>query len=234
MMSILNHPLFGILFSLLAFNIGLFVYKKTKLPLFSPILISILMIIFILLHFHIPLAFYHKGGKMISFFLGPATVILAIPMYKQLPTLKNHMKAIFIGIITGVLTSITIVHLLAKFMGLDARLTLSLLPKSITTPIGIAVSESLGGMTSITVMAIIVTGIFGAMIAPSVCRIFRIRHSVAKGIAIGTASHAVGTSKALEMGETEGAMSSLSIALAGVATVLIVPLFTYLLTLRHL
>lgn len=189
------------------------------------------MIIFILLRFHIPLASYHQGGKIISFFLGPATVILAIPMYKQLPTLKNHMKAILIGITTGVITSITVVHLLAKFAGLDTKLILSLLPKSITTPIGIAVSESVGGMISITVMAIIVTGIFGAMIAPSVCKLFRIHHPVAKGIAIGTASHAVGTSKALEMGETEGAMSSLSIALAGVITVLLVPLFTYLLAL---
>lgn len=230
----LDNVLFGIIISLLAFNIGLCIYKKTKLSVFNPILISIFIIVFILLHFHIPLETYNHGGKIISFFLGPATVVLAIPMYKQLPQLKSHAKAISIGIITGVITSITVVFLLSKVFRLKDSLQLSLIPKSITTPIGIAVSESIGGITPITVISIIITGIIGAIIAPFVCKIFKINHKVAKGIAIGTASHAVGTSKALEMGETEGAMSSLSIALAGFITVLFAPLFVHLFYLINL
>ncbi|TCO74759.1 LrgB family protein [Marinisporobacter balticus] len=226
---LLDNALFGIIISLLAFNFGLFIYKKTKLSVFNPILISIFIIVFILLHFDIPLETYDKGGKIISFFLGPATVVLAIPMYKQLPQLKNHAKAISIGIITGVITSITVVFLLSKIFRLTDSLLRSLIPKSITTPIGIAVSESVGGIPPITVICIIITGILGAIIAPFVCKTFKIHHKVAKGIAIGTASHAVGTSKALEMGETEGAMSSLSIALTGFITVLFAPLFVHLL-----
>nr|WP_129600528.1 LrgB family protein [Anaerophilus nitritogenes] len=221
----LNHHFFGIIISLITFNIGLFIYKKTKLPILNPILISILLIVGILLNFEIPLESYDKGGRLISFFLGPATVVLAIPMYKQLPVLKKHIKAILIGISGGVITSISVVIALAKAFELDHTLKLSLIPKSITTPIGIAISESLGGISSIAVIAIIITGILGAIMAPFICKIFKIHHSVAKGIAIGTSSHAVGTSKALEMGETEGAMSSLSIALAGVITVFLAPLF---------
>ncbi|WP_425514932.1 LrgB family protein [Crassaminicella profunda] len=230
----LSNPLFGIIISLLAFNIGLYIYKKTKLAILNPILISISIIVVILLRFNIPLEIYNNGGKLISFFLGPATVVLAIPMYKQLPALKSHMKAIIIGITTGVITSITAVALLSKLFDLEHRLKLSLIPKSITTPIGIAVSESLGGLTPIAVIAIIITGIIGAVIAPLICKTFKIHHSVAKGIAIGTSSHAVGTSKALEMGETEGAMSSLSIALTGVITVLLAPLLINIFSLINL
>ncbi|QXM06594.1 LrgB family protein [Crassaminicella indica] len=230
----LDNPLFGIIVSLLSFNIGLYIYKKTKLAILNPILISIFIIITILLYFNIPLEVYNKGGNLISFFLGPATVVLAIPMYKQVPALRSHMTAIIIGITTGVITSITVVALLAKLFDLENRLKLSLIPKSITTPIGIAVSNSLGGLTSIAVIAIIITGIIGAVIAPLICKALKINHSVAKGIAIGTASHAVGTSKAFEMGETEGAMSSLSIALAGIITVLLAPLLINLFSLINL
>nr|WP_330375364.1 LrgB family protein [Inediibacterium massiliense] len=230
----MDNYFFGILISLITFNIGLFIYKKTKLPILNPILISILLTVGVLLNFEIPLETYNKGGKIISFFLGPATIVLAVPMYKQLPALKRHMKAILIGISGGVITSISVVILLAKVFQLDHSLKLSLVPKSITTPIGIAISESLGGMGSIAVIAIIITGILGAIMAPFICKIFRIHHSVAKGIAIGTSSHAVGTSKALEMGETEGAMSSLSIALAGLITVFLAPLFVRIFSYFHL
>ncbi|MBS4539031.1 LrgB family protein [Clostridium sp. D2Q-11] len=220
----IDTPYFGILISIVMFEIGLYINKKTKIPVLHPLLISIGLIIGILLAFDISLETYEKGGNMISFFLGPVTVTLAVPLYKKIDLLKKHTKPILIGIIVGVFTSILSVVGLTKLFGYEDEMIYSLIPKSITTPIGIEVSESIGGIPSITVVSIIVTGIIGAIVAPFVCKIFRIEDKVAKGIAIGTSSHAVGTSKAMEMGETEGAMSGLAIGLAGLLTAVIVPI----------
>lgn len=224
-MSILtNNLLFGIVLSLIAFEIGLYIYRKTNIPIFNPLLIATGIVICFLLVFNIDVEVYNKGGDFINMFLGPSTVVLAVPLYKQLNLLKKHSKAIITGILLGSFIGIFSIIGLSYFIGLDASLIKSLLPKSVTTPIGIELSNQLGGIVPITVLAIIVSGITGAVLGPTICKIFRIKDSVAVGVAIGTASHAVGTTKALELGDTEGAMSGLSIGVAGIMTVFIAPL----------
>ena len=225
-----ENTLFGIIISLLAFEAGLFIYKKTKFPLFNPLLIAIALVIGFLLIFNIDVDIYNKGGQFINMFLGPATVVLAVPLYKQLHLLKKHLLPILIGILLGSSIGISAVILLANIFGLEKVLTISLLSKSVTTPIGIEITNQLGGLAPVTVLAIIISGILGSILGPILCKKFKIHDKVAIGIAIGTASHAVGTSKALELGETEGAMSSLSIGITGIMTVFLAPLFYALLS----
>ena len=224
-MSILaNNLLFGIILSLLAFEAGLYIYKKSKIPLFNPLLIAITLVIGFLLIFNIDFDLYNAGAKFINMFLGPATVILAVPLYKQIELLKKHAPSILIGILFGSIIGIFSVIGLSYALGLSSQLIKSLLPKSVTTPIGIEISNQLEGIIPVTVLVIIVSGIIGAAIGPFLCKLFKINDSVAVGVALGTAAHAVGTSKALEIGETEGAMSGLSIGIAGLMTVFIAPL----------
>ena len=220
-----NNLLFGIVLSLVAFEIGLYINKKTKIPIFNPLLIAIGIVITFLLAFNIDFEVYNDGAKFINMFLGPSTVILAVPLYKQLELLKKHATAIFLGVFLGSIIGIVSVMWLSYFLGLDGSLIKSLLPKSVTTPIGIELSSQIGGIVPVTVLAIIISGITGAVIGPTICKIFRIHDSVAIGISIGTAAHAVGTTKALELGETEGAMSGLSIGVAVIMTVFIAPIY---------
>ncbi|GLI58193.1 membrane protein [Propionigenium maris DSM 9537] len=174
--------------------------------------------------FKIPLESYESGSKMLSLFLGPVTVILAVPLYKQLDLLRSHLFPILIGVTVGAITSIATVIILGKVMGLERVLLLSMAPKSITTPIGMELSKNIGGIQAITIVGIMITGITGAVAAPIICEVFRIKNRVAKGIGVGVSSHAVGTSKAIEMGEVEGAMSGLAIGLTGVATIIVLPM----------
>lgn len=223
MKEIINNPLFWILITLAAFEIGIVIYKKTKFPLFNPLLIAIVLVIGVLVIFNIDYEIYNLGGKFINSFLGPATVVLAVPLYKQLNALKKNLWPVLIGLFVGSLTSIVCVIILGKAFGLDESLIASLVPKSVTTPIGVEISNSLGGVKSITIVSIVLTGIVGAIIAPIVSKVLKIKSEVAIGIGIGSASHAVGTSKAFEMGEVQGAMSSLSIGIAGLITVFLSP-----------
>ncbi|MBU3104997.1 LrgB family protein [Clostridium gasigenes] len=223
MKEIINNPLFWILITLAAFEIGIVIYKKTKFPLFNPLLIAIVLVIGVLVIFNIDYEIYNSGGKFINSFLGPATVVLAVPLYKQLNALKKNLWPVLIGLFVGSLTSIVCVIILGKAFGLDESLIASLVPKSVTTPIGVEISNSLGGVKSITIVSIVLTGIVGAIIAPIVSKVLKIKSEVAIGIGIGAASHAVGTSKAFEMGEVQGAMSSLSIGIAGLITVFLSP-----------
>ncbi len=229
MKELYNSPLFGILISIVAFEIGLVLYRKTKLALCNPLLISIAFIILVLHSFDISLESFNKGGDIISFFLAPATVILAVPLYKQLKLLKANFTPIMTGITIGCLTAVISIYFLSRLFGLNEILCISLIPKSVTTPIGIEISKQIGGIPSITVAAIVITGVIGAIIGPKICKIFGIKDKVAIGISLGTASHAVGTSKALELGETEGAMSGLAIGIAGLMTVVLASLFIKLL-----
>ncbi|WP_297711899.1 LrgB family protein [Clostridium sp.] len=219
-----NNMFFGIFISLIAFEIGLFIYKKTKFPLLNPLLIASIIIIAFLKIFNIDFDTYNKGGQFINIFLGPATIVLAVPLYKNLSLLKKNFLPIFAGIFVGSLVSVLSVISISIFLRLDNSLTISLLSKSVTTPIGIEITNSLGGVSSITVLAIVLSGIIGAVVGPTVFKILRINHPIARGVSLGTASHAVGTSKALEIGETEGAMSSLSIGVAGIITVFLAPI----------
>ena len=228
MKDLISNPVFGVFISLFTFQIGLKLYKKTKNPIFNPLLISIILVIVFLKVFKISLDDYNKGGQLLSFFLGPATVVLAVPLYKKIDLLKKELVPILCGIILGSTIGMLCIILLGKFLRLPNDVIISLVPKSVTTPIGMEISKELNGIPSLTVGAIVITGILGAIIAPIVCKIFRIKGEVAKGIAIGTSAHAIGTTKALEMGEIEGAMSGLSIGLAGLVTVLLAPIMVKL------
>ncbi|WMJ78233.1 MULTISPECIES: LrgB family protein [unclassified Sedimentibacter] len=224
-----NSVYFGVAVSLAAFIIGVQLNKKLKLSILNPLLVSIVIIVTILLVFDIDYESYNNGGKYISYFLTPATVCLAIPLYQQLDLLKKNFKAIMIGILTGVLTSLTSILALSAIFKLSHGMYVTLLPKSITTAIGIAVSEELGGMETITVAAIVLTGIVGSVLGEGICKLFKIKNPISIGLSLGTASHAIGTSRALELGEVHGAMSSLSIAVSGLLTVVLAPAFSNLL-----
>ena len=223
MNAIINSPLFGILLSLVAFEIGVTISKKFKYSFLNPLLIANILIVGFLLTTGIGLESYNVGGDYISVMLSPATVVLAVPLYRQISKLKQFWKPILAGIFAGSLTSLACVIVVSKLIGLSDTLMLSLLPKSITIPMGSVVSAQIGGIPSVTIIAITITGITGAVAAPAVCRFCRIKHKVAQGIAIGTASHALGTTRAMEMGEVQGAMSSLSIGVAGLFTAIVAP-----------
>lgn len=210
---------FGVFVSLAAYMAGMSIKKKTGLAVMNPILLAVAMVIALLLLFDIPYEIYNQSAKMLSSLLTPATICLAVPLYEQLALLKKHKGAILAGIVSGVITSLVCVLALSVLFKLDHASYVTLLPKSITTAIGMGVSEELGGYVSITVAIILITGILGNVIAETVCRIFRITEPVARGVAIGTSSHAIGTAKALELGSVEGAMSSLSIVISGILTV---------------
>lgn len=216
---------FGALISIAAYEAGVFLQKKTKWQLCNPLLIGIVLIIAVLAVTGIGYDAYEQGAKYISYFLTPATICLAVPLYEQTELLKKNLLAVLAGIVSGVLTSALSILVLSLLFGFSHEQYVTLLPKSITTAIGMGVSEELGGIVTITVAVIVITGVFGNMIAKSVCRWFKICEPIAKGVGIGTASHAVGTAKALEIGQTEGAMSSLSISVAGLLTVLFASVF---------
>ena len=223
MNAIINSPLFGILLTLVAFEIGVTISKKFKYSFLNPLLIANILIVGFLLTTGISLESYNVGGDYISVMLSPATVVLAVPLYRQISKLKQFWKPILAGIFAGSLTSLACVIVVSKLIGLSNTLMLSLLPKSITIPMGSVVSAQIGGIPSVTIIAITITGITGAVAAPAVCRFCRIKNKVAQGIAIGTASHALGTTRAMEMGEVQGAMSSLSIGVAGLFTAIVAP-----------
>ena len=216
---------FGAAVSLIAYEFGLILKKKFRLAIFNPLLIAILCVMGVLTVLDVDYETYQEGGKYISYLLTPATVCLAIPLYQQLQLLKKNLKAVAAGIISGVLASLVSVLLMSMLFGLSHEEYVTLLPKSITTAIGMGVSEELGGIVTITVAVIIITGVLGNMIAETVLRAARIHEPIAKGLALGTAAHAIGTAKAMELGEVEGAMSSLAIAVAGLLTVVAASVF---------
>lgn len=220
MKELLNDSVFfGVFVSIVTYELGMFLKKKWKLAVFNPLLLSVLAVMGILAALRMDYEIYYEGAKYLSYLLTPATVCLAVPLYEKIGLLKQHAVAIIGGIVSGVLTSLLTVLACALLFHFTHEQYVTLLPKSITTAIGMGVSEELGGLVTITVAVIIITGVLGNMVAEAVLKLFRIEEPVAKGVAIGSASHAIGTVKAMEMGEIEGAMSSLSIAVAGLLTV---------------
>jgi predicted murein hydrolase (TIGR00659 family) len=222
---IANSVYFGAALCLLSYIAGISIKKKLKLAILNPLLVSIVIVIAVLLIFNIDYESFNNGGKYVSYFLTPATVCLAIPLYQQLELLNKNFKAIMAGIIAGVLMSLFSIMVMSLLFKLNHEQYVTILPKSITTAIGIAVSAELGGIKTITVAAIVMTGILGNVIGESVCRLFKITDPIAVGLSFGTSSHAIGTSRALELGEVQGAMSSLSIAISGLLTVVLAPVF---------
>ena len=224
MYNVFDTEIFGVILTILFFNIGIYIQKKTNKPIFNPLLVAILGIILFLSITKIPYESYKLGGDRINFFLGPVTIVLAVPLYKQFDLFKKYLLEILIGISCGVVVSFISIKLIGHFTNADVDIINSLIPKSITTPMGISLTKTLNGVEAITVVSIILTGILGAIISPIVFKIGKINNPVAKGIALGTSAHALGTTKALEMGEVEGAMSGLSIEISGIITVILIPI----------
>ena len=216
-----NSLYFGLALSLFMYFTVDYLKKWIKTSLFNPLLISSLLIILILSLLKIEYSEYNQSAQWLHFMLTPATIVLAVPLYQQFKLLQEHALVIFLGVLSGVIASLISVYLLSVLFGLDQTMLITLLPKSITAAIAIGVAEEYQSIVTITVAAVIITGITGNVIAEPVCKFFRIKNPIAKGIAIGTSSHVVGTSKAMEMGEVEGAMSSLAIVVAGLTTVIL-------------
>lgn len=222
-------PLFGLTLSLLTYWAMLALQKKAGTPLLNPLLLSGAAIIAFLTVFHIDLETYRETASLLTLLIGPATVAMAIPLYKQLRVLRENWLAVLVSVLAGSLTSMGCILLMSKVFGLPLELYWSLLPKSTTTAIGMAVASELGGIESVAAAAIVVTGVVGAILAQSLGRVFKITDPVAQGLALGTSAHVIGTSAASELGELQGAMGSLAIVTAGIMTVVIAPLLAPLL-----
>ena len=224
-----NCACFGVFLCLGAYFLAVRINRRWKSPLTNPLLLAAACVIAVLVLCRVDYTVFRDSAGPLSYLLTPATVSLAIPLYRQLEQLRRHARAIVLGVLSGVLTSGLSILAMSALFGLSHAHYVTLLPKSVTTAIGMSLSSELGGAAAITVTAIVVTGILGNCMAVFLCRLFRITEPVARGIAIGTASHALGTSKAIERGEVEGAMSGLSIAMAGLMTVVAAQVFAMLL-----
>ena len=218
----------GVTLSLAAYMLGVLLKKRFRLGIFNPLLISIAISIVVLLLGKIDYEVYNDSAKYLGYLLTPATVCLAIPLYEQWELLKKNYKAVLLGLLAGAVTSLTTVFVLSLVCGLSHEEYVTFLPKSVTTAIGMGISEELGGYVTITVAVIILTGVLGNVAGEMICRILRIKDPVSKGLAFGAASHAIGTSKAIELGDVEGAMSGLAIAVSGIITVVLAPVFARL------
>ena len=224
-----DSAVFGVALSLLAFQIGVFVRKKTGLSFLTPLVTATVIIIIFLVASGIDFETYNEGAEILKYFLTPATVCLAVPLYQKLMILKKNFAAVILGIVSGVLTSALIILAFCLIFNLNHQVYVTLLPKSVTTAIGLSVSEELGGIISLTMAAIVIAGNVGGMFAEIIFKVFRIKEPISKGLALGTASHVMGMSKAMEIGELEGAMGTLSIAVAGIITVIVLPIFANML-----
>ena len=222
-----NSVFIGVMISLASYGLGMWLRKKTGLSFMNPLLISIILVIAFLLLTGVSYKTYAEGANAISFLLTPATICLAVPLYKQFNLLKKNWKAVVAGVVSGVVSSLVCILLLALLFKFDHQTYVTFLPKSITTAIGMGVTEELGGYVSLAVVVIVITGVIGNVIAEWVLKLFRIEEPIAKGIAIGSSSHAVGTAKAMEIGQIEGAMSSLSIVVCGLLTVVGASIFAH-------
>lgn len=214
---------FGMILSLLAYKIGFEIQKKFKKVFLNPLLIAIVLIIVFLLITGISYETYQYGAKYLSYLLTPVTVCLAVPLYKQLQTLKKNMAAILISVSIGCVAHAGVLIAVATLCQLDKQLLMSVMSKSVTTAIALGVTGEIGGIQGITVIGVMVAGISGAVLGPGILKWFHITEPVAQGLALGSASHAIGTSKAIELGEIQAAMSSLAIVVTGILTVIIVP-----------
>lgn len=217
-----SSAIFWITLSMLFFELGRLLNKRFKTPILNPLLIAVAMLIIFLKVFGLSVSDYNTGGDIINMMLAPATAVLAYSIYNQISVLKKYFIPVIAGCLSGSLTSMASVWGLCRLFRLSDGITAALLPKSVTTPIAVEICSRLGGIQAVTVTAVILTGIIGAILSPIMIKIFKIKNSVAAGTAIGTCSHAVGTSKAVTLGEIEGAMSGIAIGVSGLITVLIV------------
>ncbi|SMC47474.1 LrgB family protein [Papillibacter cinnamivorans] len=221
MNEFISSPYFGLSLSILAFAFGTFANHRLRSPFVNPLLVAVALIILLLNVFHIPLDDYMEGASVISLFLAPATVVLALSVYRQIQVLRRYFVPILLGCLAGAVTAMTSAALLCRAFGLGDELMYSMIPKSVTTPIAMEISRELGGIVPVTIAAVILTGILGAVFSPLLIRLFRIQNPIAAGVAIGASSHAIGTSRAIQLGEVQGAMSGLSLCVSGIITVIL-------------
>lgn len=218
MKDLTAQPYFGVMLTVVAYWLGMKVQKKTRLAICNGMLLAVLLVIAVLLVFHIPYESYWQGGELINLFLGPATACMAVTVYSQRKLLARHWLPVLVGCVVGVVTAMGSILVLCRLLGLDRAMTMSLLPKSVTMPIATVVAQGHGGTVAVTVAAVVVTGMLGNLCARLLVKLFRVKDPMAVGLGIGACSHAMGTAKALELGETEGAMSGLAIGLCGILT----------------
>ena len=223
---LLDFPILPLVFTIFTYQVGLYLQNKTKSPLLNPLLISIVLVIGAILLTGYPNEAYQAGMERISWLITPATICMAVPLYQQLQILRKNWKAILTGICAGTLASLFFVLVMCRLLGFDDVLTASLLPKSITNAMGSALSAQTGGDEAITTAVIAITGILGNMLCIPLCKLFKITHPIAQGVALGTSAHVMGTAKARELSELTGAVSSLSLTVAGIFTAILYPLIT--------
>lgn len=221
---LLSSTFFGVSISLLTYFFGMFLRKKFNYAIVNPLLISAILTITFLLVFDVDYTTYNQGAQYLSVFLTPATICLAVPLYRQLQVLKQNVVTVIVPISCGVIAHAITLISLSKLFDVEEILTLSLLSKSVTTPIAVGICHELNGIEVVTIMGVMIAGIIGAVFGPIVCNLLKIKEPIAQGLGIGSASHAIGTSKVLEMGELQGAMSSLAIVVTAILNVIVVPL----------
>jgi len=221
---ITNSTYFGIVITIAMFILATVINKKWPNPFTTPLFLGTMFVIAILLSFKIPYNTYNNTAKYLTYFLVPVTVCFAVPMYRQLPLLKRHILSILFAMLVGVMASVLSICILVILFGLSDVIARSLVSISVTTALAIGITEKLGGMVSLTVSAVIITGILGASVSDKLCKWMNIKNQISRGLAIGNASHAAGTVKAMEMGKIEGSFSSLAIVLSGLMTAVIAPI----------
>ena len=209
---------FAVTLALVVYSFADMLQKKVKTPLLNPLVVTSAVIIVLLLALDIPNEVFQDGCQVLSYLLTPATICLSISFYEKFQALKRYLPAVFAGVAAGSLCSLASVYLLCRILLVDRTVMLSLMPKSVTTAIGLALSSELGGITAVTTVAIVITGNIGNMAGPALCRLLRLDDEIARGVAFGTASHVIGTSKAIELSQLTGAVSGLSLTLAGIVT----------------
>lgn len=221
---ITNSTYFGVAITIMVFLIATIINRRFPNPFTTPLFLSTIVIIGILLCFSIPYQTYNNGAKYLTYFLVPVTVCFAVPMYRQLPLLKKHIWSILFAMFVGVVASVLSVCIIVALLGIGDIIARSLVSISVTTALAIGITEKLGGIVSLTVSAVIITGILGASVSDKLCKWMKLQNPISRGLAIGNASHAAGTVKAMEMGHIEGSFSSLAIVISGLMTAVIGPL----------
>lgn len=223
-----ENPISGMLLTIGCYWFGQMIYEKTQWTVMQPILTSTTMVILFLIYAEIPYDVYYQQNMVLNYILPLTAVVLAVPLYRNLDVLKKHALPIIAGIITGTTATMAAVVIAGKLIGTSENILISMLPKSATNPIALEVSDMIGGIPSLTVSLVVITGIFGGVFGPEILKLMRIRNEVSRGIALGSMSHAIGTARAFKEGEVEGSMSSLAMAIAGTLTAILSPIFVLL------
>lgn len=228
MTTITSNPMFGLTLSILAYLLGMLIYRRFPNPLTTPLLLATIFIIIFLLATGISYKDYYIGGSYLDTLIVPSTVALAIPLYKTFHLMKHHFRSILLGISISTIVNTVYTALIAKIFGMDYFLAISLFPKSVTTPMAIGITEKMGGIAAITIFVVVITGILTSAIGPVILKWMKIEDPVAIGLALGGTGHAVGTGAAMKYGQVSGAMAGLAIVITGIMYVIVSPIIANL------